>query len=102
MPTAMLDRCEARHDTATLSSTVRPAIRCTAWKVRLTPRWKRCCGSRPVTSVPPSSTRPADGLTVPPITPSSVDFPAPFGPHIPYRPRAGSARLTASSTCSPP
>jgi hypothetical protein len=29
--------CEARQATATLSSTVRPLIRWTAWKVRLTP-----------------------------------------------------------------
>ncbi len=29
--------CEARQATATLSSTVRPLMRCTAWKVRLTP-----------------------------------------------------------------
>ena len=30
--------CEARQATATLSSTVRPLIRWTAWKVRLMPR----------------------------------------------------------------
>ena len=57
----MLELWEARHETATLSSTVRPLMRCTAWNVRLIPWWKRSCGGRLVMSSPSSRTWPRDG-----------------------------------------
>src|SRR6202161_1167115 len=85
----MLARCEVRQATATLSSTLRPRIRCTVWKVRLIPSPKRCCGGSLVTSAPSSSTRPRDGARLPPMMPSRVDLPAPFGPQRPNRARGG-------------
>ena len=40
-------------------------------------------------SAPVRMTSPDDGATLPPMTLSRVDLPAPFGPHSPNRPRSG-------------
>ena len=53
-------------------------------------------------SAPVKMTSPADGATLPPMTLSRVDLPAPFGPHSPNRPRSGSASVTSCSTLRPP
>ena len=53
-------------------------------------------------SVPSRMTSPDDGATLPPMTLSRVDLPAPFGPHSPNRPRSGSASETSCSTLRPP
>ena len=55
----------------------------TAWKVRARPRRPSSCGGRPVTSSPPSSTRPRVGRWKPVSTLTSVVLPAPLGPMSP-------------------
>ena len=53
-------------------------------------------------SVPLKMTSPDDGATLPPMTFSRVDLPAPFGPHSANRPRWGSVSDTSCSTTRPP
>ena len=55
----------------------------TAWKVRASPRRPSSCAESPVTSSPPSTTRPRVGRWKPVIALTSVVLPAPLGPISP-------------------
>ncbi len=92
----------ARCASTKCSRTVRPMKSSGCWNVRARPRPARDRGEAPLTSSPPSQTRPALHRCRPESTPSSVDFPAPFGPTRPAMDPLATSIETSESAVSPP
>jgi len=80
------------------SSTVSPGNSVLIWNVRTRPRLTRSCIASRVTSVSPSSTRPAVGGYRPVSRLTSVVLPAPLGPISAWRAPTGSVRSIRSLT----
>ncbi len=86
---------------ATTSRTVKPNATSTDWGTTATLR-AMARRSSPATSTPPSSTRPARGVSAPESSRTSVDFPAPLGPSTAQSCPPATRRETSWSTSSPP
>src|ERR1051326_2153826 len=72
------------------------------WKVRPMPSRHRSGARIRVTGVPANLISPADGSSVPEISPNTLVLPAPLGPTIPSTPPAPTGRDRRSATTTLP